>query len=303
MPGLQTASSGYQFNVCYWLIPLMLWPSIASAQMTVDFGEVLVVRYASLVGGREPGSAPTSAGVLSKEELIELLIEWQPETDNDEVRDLFALNEIGELARQASQLPVSGGSVSGVYIHGGASYEIDLNIQPAASTYEGKEVFSVAAEISLNGELISGPRIQTPLGTRAIISTATGPGAPFLFLVVEVDRVSKQELQKRGMRHVWRTDYHLADGDNVTAPVAIEKTPPVYTQEAKAAKHRGRVVLRTVIDALGVVEDVEVVEAQPYGLTEAAIEAVRGWRFEPGRLDGEPVAVFYMLTVNFDLKE
>ncbi len=62
-------------------------------------------------------------------------------------------------------------------------------------------------------------------------------------------------------------------------------------------------MLRTVIDEQGLVKDVEVIEGQPYGLSEAAIAAVRTWRFHPALYEGEPVAVFYLLTINFRLQE
>ena len=38
------------------------------------------------------------------------------------------------------------------------------------------------------------------------------------------------------------------------------------------------------------------------GLTEAAKDAVNQWTFEPGTLEGEAVAVKYILTVNFKLE-
>ena len=39
------------------------------------------------------------------------------------------------------------------------------------------------------------------------------------------------------------------------------------------------------------------------GLGLAAAEAVCGWRFRPATLDGEPVKVYYVLTVNFEVEK
>ncbi len=268
-----------------------------------DAGEdVLVVRYASLVGGREAGTAPTSAGVMSREELSDFLLAWKPQADNDEVRRVFALNDLGELARQASQLPLAGGSVSGAFAHGDSNFAIDMKIRPARTLDPDQEVMSISAEIRRGGELLSGPTIHTVLGERAIITTTNGPEAPFLFLVVEVDRMSPKELVARGLRHSWSKDIRLVDGEEVIAPVVIEKTAPSYTEEGRKAKHQGRVVLRTVIDEQGLVKDVEVIEGQPYGLSEAAMATVRTWRFHPALHEGKPVAVYYLLTINFRLK-
>jgi TonB family protein len=264
--------------------------------------DVLVARYACLIGGREPGTAPTTAGVLSREELSDFLLEWQPGADNEEVRRVFALNDLGELARQASQLPLAGGSVSGVYAHGDKSFEIGMKIRPGRSLEPDAGVMVITAEIKRGGELLSGPTIHTRLGERAIITTTNGPEAPFLFLVVEIDRLSADELVRRGLRHSWSKDFKLVDGEEVTAPVVIDKRQPPYPEEAREAKYQGRVVLRMVIDEQGAVRDVEVVEGQPYGLTEAAVAAARTWTFHPARHRGEPVAVLYMITINFRLE-
>jgi TonB family protein len=275
-------------------------PGVAAAESGAD--DALVVRYACLVGGREPGSAPIAAGVLSREELSDFLLEWEPEADNREVREVFALNELGELSRQATQLPLEGGVVSGDYAHGDSNFEIDMNIRPARTLEPASEVITISAEIKRDGKLLSGPTIHSGMGERAIITTTNGPEAPFLFLVVEVDRVSPEELRRRGLRHSWRKDYMLVDGEEVTAPVALEKSRPAYPPEAKELKYQGRVVLRMVINEEGKIEDVEVVEGQPHGLTEAAVAAASTWRFEPALHQGKPVAVLYMVTINFRLE-
>lgn len=264
--------------------------------------DTLVVRYACLVGGRDAGTAPTAGGVMSSDELSQFLLEWQPDADNDEVRGVFALNDLGELARQASEMPPEGMVASGVYAHGDSTFEITMDIRPSRTIESSREVMTIAAEIKRNGKILSAPLIHTPLGERAIITTKDGPEAPFLFLVVEVARVSREELRLRGLKHSWRTDYKLVDGEEVIAPKAIEKVQPVYTVAAKEAKQQGRVVLRMVINEHGAIEDVEVVEGQPYGLTEQAVAAARQWKFEPALHQGTPVPVFYLVTVNFRLE-
>ncbi len=283
------------------LLPILLSPADAGAE--AESGEdVLVVRYACLVGGRETGSAPTSAGVLSGKELSEYLLAWEPESDNEEMRQVFALNDLGELVRQANHLPMAGGGVSGTYVHGGARFDVDMEVRPAPHVeFEGGAV-KISAAIKRNGELLTMPTIVTPLSQRAIVTSTNGPEAPFLFLVVEVDRISGEELRRRGLRHSWRKGYLLVDGGDVIAPVAIEKTPPVYTEEAKKARQQGKVILRLMIADEGTVEDVEVIEGQPYGLTEQAVAAVRTWRFQPALRQGEPVPVLYVITINFRLE-
>jgi TonB family protein len=62
------------------------------------------------------------------------------------------------------------------------------------------------------------------------------------------------------------------------------------------------VILEAIIDRDGSVRDVRVLKPLPNGLDQAAMDAVRQWRFKPGTHNGEPVAVFYNLTVNFRLQ-
>ena len=90
--------------------------------------------------------------------------------------------------------------------------------------------------------------------------------------------------------------------DDITDPVAVEKTSPKYPEEARKAKITGLVIVTAVINHEGVVEDIEIRESPDALLSEAAIEAIRTWRFEPALCDGNPVGVWYDITVKFALK-
>jgi periplasmic protein TonB len=46
---------------------------------------------------------------------------------------------------------------------------------------------------------------------------------------------------------------------------------------------------------------VQVLKPLPFGLDQAAVEAVKRWKFKPGTLNGQPVDVIFNLTVNFKL--
>jgi len=91
--------------------------------------------------------------------------------------------------------------------------------------------------------------------------------------------------------------------ESITPPVPTLQGPPVYTEEARKARVQGVVILKTVIDTAGVVRDVEVLRGLPMGLTEAAVEAVEQWRYEPAKRDGRPVPVYLTVTVQFSLRE
>ena len=62
-----------------------------------------------------------------------------------------------------------------------------------------------------------------------------------------------------------------------------------YPEAARSQGLQGAVVVRYNVSAEGRVSNVQVVSATPPGVfEEAAISAVRGWRFRPGRRKGEP---------------
>ncbi len=75
---------------------------------------------------------------------------------------------------------------------------------------------------------------------------------------------------------------------------------PIYPPMAKAAKVQGIVIIEATIDVDGQVTSAKVLRKAPF-LEEAALEAVRQWKFAPALLNGVPVPVIMTVTVNFTL--
>jgi periplasmic protein TonB len=80
----------------------------------------------------------------------------------------------------------------------------------------------------------------------------------------------------------------------------IHDVPPQYPPEAGRARLEGAVVLMAVIGQDGSVKDVRVESGLPI-LAQAAIDAVKQWRYKPYLIDGEPVEVDSRITINFTL--
>jgi periplasmic protein TonB len=93
--------------------------------------------------------------------------------------------------------------------------------------------------------------------------------------------------------------YHVGGG--VSAPNVIYAPDPEFSEEARKAKFQGTVVLWVVVGPDGRTHEVRVRRTLGMGLDEKAIEAIRLWKFEPGRKDGIPVAVQVNVEVNFRL--
>ncbi len=90
-------------------------------------------------------------------------------------------------------------------------------------------------------------------------------------------------------------------GGGVSAPVLIQKVEPEYTEQARAAKYQGTVLLYVEIGPDGAPTNIRVQRSLGLGLDEKAIEAVKQWRFKPGEKDGNPVPVSATIEVNFRL--
>lgn len=91
-------------------------------------------------------------------------------------------------------------------------------------------------------------------------------------------------------------------GGAVSQPTLLTQVRAAYTEEALQSGIQGPVVLELIVRENGVPEAIRVVASlDPGGLDEEAVQSVRQWRFNPGRLDGTPVAVVVTVIVTFRL--
>ena len=90
-------------------------------------------------------------------------------------------------------------------------------------------------------------------------------------------------------------------GGNVKAPERVKYVPPTYPPIAQSARVSGIVILEAVIGKDGTVTDVKVLKSIPL-LDQAALDAVKQWRYTPTTLNGVPVPVIMTVTVNFTLQ-
>jgi TonB family protein len=104
---------------------------------------------------------------------------------------------------------------------------------------------------------------------------------------------AKLDLRKRAVRYE-------VNGE-VTEPKIIHKVNPKYPEEARKTGQQGVVVCETVIDAKGEVADIKILRTDHEILVPSTVEAIKQWKFKPSTLDGEPVDVIYILTVQYRL--
>jgi len=85
-------------------------------------------------------------------------------------------------------------------------------------------------------------------------------------------------------------------------PRKIVDVRPVYTEIARQARTQGTVVLEAVLDPTGAVTQLRVVRSVPL-LDQAALDAVRRWKYTPSSIGGRPVSVLMTITITFTLQQ
>jgi len=93
----------------------------------------------------------------------------------------------------------------------------------------------------------------------------------------------------------------LRPGGQIKEPVRIHDAAPFYPVLALKAKVSGSVTIEATIDTDGRVIDAKVTRSVPL-LDQAALDAVRQWRYRPTLLNGVPVSILMTVTVTFALR-
>jgi protein TonB len=88
----------------------------------------------------------------------------------------------------------------------------------------------------------------------------------------------------------------------IVSGLLVEQRMPAYPAIAKATGTQGTVVLQATISRNGTIENLRVVSG-PAMLLQAALDAVKDWRYRPYLLSGEPVEVETTVNVVFKLQE
>ena len=134
----------------------------------------------------------------------------------------------------------------------------------------------------------SGVTFQEPLiATEALDGIVRGLGAPQgTFLEPPAPRP--------------QPDVPVRPGAGIKLPVRTRYVAPEYPEIARNARVEGIVIIEAIIGIDGSVENARVLRSSPL-LDNAALKAVRGWKYTPTLLNGRPTAVIMTVTVRFDL--
>ncbi|HEV7513637.1 MAG TPA: energy transducer TonB [Candidatus Acidoferrum sp.] len=98
------------------------------------------------------------------------------------------------------------------------------------------------------------------------------------------------------------TQTRIRQGGQVQAAKLMNKVQPMYPPLARQTRISGTVRLHAIIAKNGTVEQLEVISGHPL-LVQAALDAVRQWRYQATTLNGEPVEVDTTIDVIFSLNQ
>jgi protein TonB len=87
-------------------------------------------------------------------------------------------------------------------------------------------------------------------------------------------------------------------GGNLSAPALVKRVEPIYPDVALMAKVGGMVILEAVVGADGSVESVKILRSVKF-LDNAALDAVKQWKYSPLILNGVPTPFILTVTLNF----
>jgi len=90
----------------------------------------------------------------------------------------------------------------------------------------------------------------------------------------------------------------LRAGTDVAEPKKVVDAKPRFPDAAQDAKASGIVVIELIIDGTGAVRDAKLLRSAPL-FDQAALDAVKQWRFTPTLVNGAPREVIMTATVNF----
>jgi TonB family protein len=101
-----------------------------------------------------------------------------------------------------------------------------------------------------------------------------------------------------------RAPQRIPVGGNVQPAKLLSQVPPVYPANLKQQGIAGTVMLRAIISKTGEPLNPVVINTTVHpGLAQAALDAVRQWRYQPTLLNGQPVEIVTNIDVTFELDQ
>jgi TonB family protein len=178
--------------------------------------------------------------------------------------------------------------------------EKDKNASAELSAYKRlAEPAPVAKKPSLGEVHLSGPKAAQPAG--AVVGEAEALALNSSGQIVPAGDSMGGGLIAGNTKQPVAPAVPLPIGGDVKAAHLISSAPPVYPSLARAQHIEGQVLVDALVDVNGRVSSMRVVSG-PVLLHQAAMDALRQWKYQPAVLDGKPVPMHLTVTIQFRLQ-
>ena len=185
---------------------------------------------------------------------------------------------------------------------------VDLHTKPeAALPTAASQTHSVTAPRVFVERRITVPttvptRIDmSPDAPEMTFSSSAGLGAgPSLLSVLGEMRIAPPPPIRQPASPKSETPAQIQVSGGVQQGMLILEPRPVYPRIAIISRTQGTVHIQAIIERDGVIGHLKVLSGPPV-LINAALDAVKQWRYKPTLLNGEPVEVITEIDVNFML--
>jgi len=176
----------------------------------------------------------------------------------------------------------------------------------SANHFDAVSMVPVVPRTETDISMAPGPLEYSPSRTKTVIGTLSRP-------VVEASHVSTSsepplitetqtnELLSNGLLGISVPDPTPpapSTSENLQPPKLVSSPELTSSSLALTEKMQGVVVIDALVDATGKVTDMTVISGLPR-LTQAAMQALRTWKYEPARLQGQPIAMHMKVSINF----
>ncbi len=256
--------------------------SMLGRAAAADEQPAVLTVFRVLVGKPGAAAAPTTQ-VLDFPGPLVLL----GRSGEQEARDVLQLMDKLKESYRLAEVTIAGTSVVPMKTAEETSVAVPGDAVQASVTLLASDESKVLYGVRLTkaGEKPSSSKVLIARGERGVVGTRDGEQAPYLFITIE-PLVSSQQ----------------REASPAVYPKLVTQVRPEYPDDARKAKIEGVVVLEGTVGTTGAVRDLKVVRSEPMGLTEAAIDAVAQWRYEPARdASGHAIATQTTFTVRFAL--
>jgi TonB family protein len=224
----------------------------------------------------------------------------------------ISLQQTGMYAEEPVAAAVTEGVIGGVaggVVGGVEGKEVAQNITPPKLVKTVEPVYPdearrariegtvvVEAKVDVNGKVIDAKVLKSIPG---LDQAAVDAVKQWVYEPMIINGVKRPIIFTTTVRFSL-SDEGATSAGGIKPPKLVTRVNPVYPEIARQAQVEGTVILEATTDEKGNVESVKILRSIPV-LDQAAVDAVRQWKYEPMIIDGKPRKVVFTVTVLFKL--